>query len=67
VPVNPGLIYPCRDVGALANMLRNVLTDRQKLRDLGKAARRRMDTWSPRENLAGTVEAISSALQRRGS
>ncbi len=65
-PVNPALIYPCGDVGALANILRDLLADRQRLRDLGNAARQRMATWSPQETITGTVEAIRNALQRRG-
>jgi glycosyltransferase involved in cell wall biosynthesis len=65
VPVDPALIYPCGDVGALANILHNLLADRRNLRGLGNAARQRMITWSPRETIAGTVEAISRALQRR--
>jgi glycosyltransferase involved in cell wall biosynthesis len=66
-PVDPGLIYPCGDVSSLARLLRNLLADRAHLQELGRAARRRMETWSPRENIAGTIQAIERAVaQSRG-
>ena len=66
-PVSPTLIYRCGDVAALARLLRNLLADRVRLRELGHVARRRMETWSPRENIAGTIQAIGRAVaQSRG-
>ena len=65
VPVNDDLIYPCGDVPALARLLSQLLADRQRLRLLGNAARQRMESWSPRETIAGTVEAIRCAVERR--
>jgi glycosyltransferase involved in cell wall biosynthesis len=64
-PVNRDLIYPCGDVPALARLLTQLLADRQRLRMLGNAARQRMDSWSPRETIAGTIEAIRCAVERR--
>jgi glycosyltransferase involved in cell wall biosynthesis len=61
-PVDPTLIYPCGDVLALTRLLRNLLADRVRLLELGRAARRRMETWSPRENIAGTIQAIGRAV-----
>ena len=61
--VDPGLIYPCGDVQALATILRNLLARPARLPGLGRAARQRMATWSPQETVAGTVEAISQALK----
>jgi len=63
-PVNPALIYPCGDVPALARILRDTLQDRSRLAQLGQAARRHMETWSPRENIAGTVEAVAIGVDR---
>jgi glycosyltransferase involved in cell wall biosynthesis len=63
-PVNPSLIYPCGDVSALARILHDALQDRTRLTQLGEAARRHMETWSPRENIAGTVEAIALGVSR---
>jgi glycosyltransferase involved in cell wall biosynthesis len=63
-PVNPGLIYPCGDVPALARILRDTLQDRRRLTEFGHAARAHMETWSPRENIAGTVEAVALGVAR---
>jgi glycosyltransferase involved in cell wall biosynthesis len=42
-----GFVYPCGDIEALAQILREVLPDRERLRKMGEAARKRMETWSP--------------------
>jgi glycosyltransferase involved in cell wall biosynthesis len=60
-----GEIFPCGDVEALASALRRSLCDRERLRKLGQAARQRMVTWSPREAIAGTVDAVRSAVEHR--
>lgn len=57
-----GFVYPCGNVDALASVLREILSDRGMLIRMGKNARERMETWSPRENAAVTVEAIERAL-----
>ena len=64
-PVDPALIYPCGNVATLAQLLSQLLGDRERLRALGSAARQRMVTWSPRETVAGTVEAVSHAVKNR--
>jgi glycosyltransferase involved in cell wall biosynthesis len=65
-----GFVYPCGDVEALAGLLQKVfqqaLADRSKLSDLARAARARMESWSPRENIEATLEAISRAVARIG-
>ncbi|MBI3669969.1 MAG: glycosyltransferase [Acidobacteria bacterium] len=53
-----GFVYPCGDVGALTQVLREVLPVCERLRQMGEAARRRMGTWSPREYVATLVEAV---------
>jgi glycosyltransferase involved in cell wall biosynthesis len=63
-PVNPSLVYPCGDVPALGRILHDTLQDRTRLAELGEAARCRMETWSPRENIAGTVEAVALGVSR---
>lgn len=63
-PVNPGFIYPCGDVAALAQLLRNALNNPVQLAEYGKAAGRRMESWSPHENIAAAVEAIQRAVAR---
>ena len=68
-PVNPSFIYPCGNVNALTELLKVVLAKPVLLAEWGRVARQRMDTWSIRENISGTVEAICRAVSRldRGS
>jgi glycosyltransferase involved in cell wall biosynthesis len=66
--VRPGMtgdIFPCGDTGALAVILKRLLSDRAALAALSSNARARMETWSHRENLVGTVEAIRIAVERK--
>jgi glycosyltransferase involved in cell wall biosynthesis len=65
-PVCPEFIYPCGDIDALAAILRRAHDGRAWLAELGHAARARMETWGPRENIAGTVEAIARGVERIG-
>lgn len=58
-----GDIFPCGNVEALASALRRLLTDRVILTALGKNARTRMETWSPHENIAALIDAVSRAVQ----
>ena len=67
LPVDPSLVYPCGDARALANLLSGLCRDKRRLRDLGYAAKKRMDGWGPPQNLAATVEAVAAAVgHRRG-
>jgi glycosyltransferase involved in cell wall biosynthesis len=63
-PVCPELIYPCGDTVALAAILQRAHANRTWLSGLGSAARARMETWGPRENIAGVVEAIERGVAR---
>jgi glycosyltransferase involved in cell wall biosynthesis len=63
-PVNPGLIYRCGDVEALSKILSQCILDSENLSVLGQRARERMQTWSPKENIAALVEAIERAVSR---
>lgn len=64
-PVDPSLIYPCGDVGVLSTLLLRLCHDHVRLRELGRTARNRMASWSPEDNVTGTVAAVEAALQRR--
>ena len=57
-----GYFYPCGNVDALAALLREVLSDRDRLKRLSEAARQRMETWSPKENIEGHVQAVERAV-----
>lgn len=61
-PGHTGFIYPCGNVDALAEILRAALADRQKLKQMGRAAEKVMETWSPRENVEAHVQAIEKAV-----
>ena len=60
-----GLVYPCGDVDALAGLLSEALRDSDTLRRMGEAARRRMESWSPRENADAIVRAVETAIALR--
>jgi glycosyltransferase involved in cell wall biosynthesis len=65
VPVDPSLVFPCGDGQVLARLLRDLCTNPGRLRELGQAARRRMDGWSPADTVRGTVEAVCAAIRHR--
>lgn len=64
-PIAPEFVYPSGDVAALAVILQRSFSDRQMLAALAARGRKRMETWGPRENIAGTLEAIKRAVARR--
>ncbi len=64
-PVDPYLIYPSGDVRALSTLLSELCRDRGRLRELGRAAKDRMASWSPQDTAAGTAAAVGAALNRR--
>lgn len=64
-PVAPELVYPCGDVEALSGALRSALLDRQHLASLAAAAGERIRSWSPKENIERTIEAIRTAVSRK--
>jgi glycosyltransferase involved in cell wall biosynthesis len=59
-----GFVYPCGNIDALTEVLQQALTRPEQLAELGRTARGRMESWPPRENIQGTVKAISLALSR---
>lgn len=61
-----GFVYPCGQIDALADVLQQALASRAQLSELGRTARARMESWSPRQNIEGTLEAVSRGVSRRG-
>jgi glycosyltransferase involved in cell wall biosynthesis len=61
-----GFVYPCGDIEALAAILGQALGNRAPLFAMGTAARTRMQSWSPRENIDATVAAIARGVARVG-
>lgn len=64
-PVNPELMFPCGNVDALAAVLRKALADPARLIEMARAARRRMEEWTPERNIDATIDAVRSAVERR--
>ena len=63
--VDPDLIYPCGDIGALSTLLSELCRDRKHLCELGQLARNRMISWSQQDTVIGSIAAVSSAVNRR--
>ncbi len=66
-PLAPDFVFPHCDIEALASTLRRIFSDSTRLKSLRQAVRTRMETWSPRENVAAALAAIERAqhLQHR--
>jgi glycosyltransferase involved in cell wall biosynthesis len=62
-PGENGSIFPAGDVDALAAILTEILSDPEKRARMGAAARKRMETWSPREYVEGLVKAVELAVR----
>jgi glycosyltransferase involved in cell wall biosynthesis len=60
-----GYAYPCGDVDALTTILRRVLPDGELLKEMGRQARERMKSWSPRVNAEATILAVEKAMAKR--
>jgi len=60
-----GHVFPTGNVNALAAILRGVLSDSDKRRQMGAAARQRMETWSPREYVDALAEAVELVVHLR--
>jgi glycosyltransferase involved in cell wall biosynthesis len=58
-----GFVFPCGDIDALAAILQQGVSERAKLPEMGRAARARMDSWSPRENIGETMAAVRRAVE----
>ncbi len=58
-----GFVFSVGDVAALSALLQQALHSPERLKRMGEAARERVKTWSPRENLEGFVTAIERAVQ----
>jgi glycosyltransferase involved in cell wall biosynthesis len=68
-PVAPDFIFPHCDVDALATTLQRAFADPVRLHSLRHAVRARMETWSPKDNVAAVLSAVerAHALRRRTS
>ena len=64
-PVYPEFIFPCGEVDVLAGLLRNELSDRQRLMARRASVFAHIRTWSPERNIASTIAAVERALSRK--
>jgi glycosyltransferase involved in cell wall biosynthesis len=60
-----GFVYPVGNVESLTNLLSEILPARDQLKRMANAARKRMEDWSPAENIEALVEAIERARRFR--
>jgi glycosyltransferase involved in cell wall biosynthesis len=64
-PNENGYVFPAGDKEALAAILREALPDQVKREQMGKAARHRMETWSPREYADSVVRAVQLVMKNK--
>jgi glycosyltransferase involved in cell wall biosynthesis len=58
-----GRVYPSQDINALVEILQNLLVNPENLKQMGKKAHKRMETWSPRENINSFIQAIERSVK----
>jgi glycosyltransferase involved in cell wall biosynthesis len=61
-----GFVFPVGDIDALAAVLSEAASDPRKLQRMGEAARKRMESWSIRENVDALLQALDRAVSARG-
>lgn len=62
VPYENGLIFPAGDVHALAQCLRDALSDRSRLRGWGERSREMIEEYSYAQATSGLLEAMHAVL-----
>lgn len=60
-----GFVVPCGDVAALAERLRQIFENRALMRRMGAAARARMNSWRPEQNVEAFADAVSEMVAER--
>ena len=58
-----GFVFPVGDIDALSTILKDVLIVPDRLRELGDAARRRMLSWAPSDNINAMARAVALACK----
>jgi glycosyltransferase involved in cell wall biosynthesis len=61
-----GFIFPCGDVEALAEIMRQAFSERGRLTAMRDAARRQMESWSPRTTAENLVAALNQLFAASG-
>lgn len=63
-PVDPALIYKTGDVAALAEVLKYIFADPDRLAKLRVSARKRMESWSPKEYVLAILDMVGRSVSR---
>jgi glycosyltransferase involved in cell wall biosynthesis len=67
-PGQTGFVFPFGNIESLAAILKEALMAPNRLRELGEAARRRMMSWGPSDNITAVVRAVGLACElKQGS
>jgi len=59
-----GFVYPCGDIQGLSHLLAKALSDPTQLREIRRAARERIEGWSPQASASALAEAVVQAISR---
>src|SRR5882762_9831404 len=59
-----GFVYPCGDIQGLSHLLAKALSDPTQLREIRRAARERIEDWSPQASASALAEAVVQAISR---
>ena len=59
-----GFIYPTGDIKALANILQKVFKNPEQLKRMSELATQQLQTWSPRENVEASLNAVLRVSMR---
>jgi glycosyltransferase involved in cell wall biosynthesis len=57
-----GFVYPCGDVDTLAVIIKEAFSDSDRLKSMGLAAAKSLESWSPQENVAVIVRALDDLI-----
>jgi glycosyltransferase involved in cell wall biosynthesis len=60
-----GFVFPMGDVRVLSELIKEALQSPERLKRIGEAARERMASWSPVQNLEGLVTALERVIHLR--
>jgi glycosyltransferase involved in cell wall biosynthesis len=60
-----GFVFPCGNVEALAAILQQASAEPARLSEMGRVARARMESWSPRENIQATLAAVARGVSHK--
>jgi glycosyltransferase involved in cell wall biosynthesis len=60
-----GYVYPCGNAGELAKAISRVFSQPEKLSEVAREAKKRMENWSYKQAIDNTLEGLQRAIQRK--